>query len=78
MAILEYKKEKIKYKDFSDIITEIRDLQNENIEKIIHMAINFKNKYEKKVNEIISKYNHDEKKYMEIFSKYENSIFKAK
>ena len=78
MAILECKKEKIKNKDFSELIMEIKDLQNENMEHIIDLAIAFKNKYEKKVREIILDYETNESNYKEIFSKCKNSIYKSK
>ena len=77
MAILEIKKKKIANKDFCNIIGEIKDLQNENIEKIIDLGIYFKNKYEKKVNIIISESEKNGRDNKEMVSKCQNSISKG-
>ena len=74
MAILQFKKKKIKDKDFCTIIRELKDLRNENIEEIIDIAIYFKNKYEIKINEIILDNNKKEKENNEILNKCYNSI----
>ena len=74
MAILEIKKNKIVNKDFCKIIGEIKDLQNEDIEKIIEFGIFFKNKYEKKVNKIIFESYKKESNDKEIVTKAQNSI----
>ena len=80
MAILQYKKKKIedKTKDFSDLLIEIKSLQNENIEKIIDLAVKLKKNYEKKVNGIILDFDKKENKSKEIISKCQDSINKAK
>ncbi len=69
MAILEYKKKKIENQDFCNIIGEMKNLQEENIEKIIEIAVFLKKKYEKKVEEIISENNKNENQNKEIFIK---------
>lgn len=80
MAILQFKKKKIedKSKDFSDLLIEIRNLQNENIEKLIELAIKFKKNYEKKVNGIILDFDKKENKSKEIIAKCQASINNAK
>ena len=74
MAILQFKKKKIKEKEFCTIIKEIKDLRNENIEDIIDIAIYFKNKYEKKINEIILENYKKEYSNDELLNKCHKSI----
>ena len=77
MAILQIKMKKIEKKEFSTIISELRNLEKENIEQIISLAIQLKNKYEKKVKEIIS-LNKKKKGRNEILSKSQKSLSKVK
>ena len=77
MAILQIKLKKIEKKEFSTIISELRNLEKENIEQIISLAIQLKNKYEKKVKEIIN-LNKKQKGRKEILSKSQKSLSKVK
>jgi len=77
MAILQIKMKKIEKKEFSTIISELRNLEKENIEQIIGLAIQLKNKYEKKVKEIINN-NKKENGRNEILSKSQKSLSKVK
>lgn len=77
MAILQIKMKKIEKKEFSSIISELRNLEKENIEQIISLAIQLKNKYEKKVKEIII-LNKKEKGRNEVLSKSQKSLSKVK
>lgn len=77
MAILQIKLKKIEKKEFSTIISELRNLEKENIEQIIILAIQLKNKYEKKVKEIIN-LNKKQKGRKEILSKSQKSLSKVK
>ena len=78
MAILQIKKKKIEKKEFSSIISEIRNLENENIEELIELAIYFKKKYDKKVKEIILQNNKKETGKNEILIKSQKSLSKVK
>ena len=77
MAILQIKLKKIEKKEFSTIISELRNLDKENIEQIIALAIQLKNKYEKKVKEIIS-LNKKKQGINEVLLKSQKSLSKVK
>ena len=60
LAILQCKKKKIEKMDFCNIVEEMKKLEDENVEKIIEVAVILKKKYEKKAYDIISNYDKKE------------------